>query len=50
MANGYQVIDKQTGNIVKEYGAGKRKLATKFADKKDQEYGAIRYIVKPIFN
>jgi hypothetical protein len=42
----YQVIDIKTGVTIKTYAADKSKLAYRFADKKDAEYGAVRYIVK----
>lgn len=44
----YQVIDNKTKQIVGEYKS--RKRASNRADKLDLEYGAYRYIVKPIFN
>ena len=46
---GYEVVDNQTKTVVKSYGAGKLSLASKFANKKDLSYGAIRYIVRPIY-
>lgn len=42
----HQVVDSQTGNVVGSYSS--RKRAHTAADKKDLEYGAVRYIVKPI--
>lgn len=49
-AIGYTVTDRQTGKVIKTYGEGKRSSASRFADKKDMEYGAIRYIVNPIWS
>lgn len=40
----YQVIDRQTGDVVATYHS--RKAATRKADKLDLEYGAIRYRVQ----
>lgn len=45
----YDVIDCQTKLVIKSYPAGKRGLATRFADRKDMEYGACRYSVRPIW-
>ena len=47
---GYKVIDRQTGNTIKEYGPDKGRVASRFVDKKDNEYGAYRYTAKPIFS
>lgn len=44
----YQIIDNQTKEIIGTYKT--RKRATTRADKLDIKYGAIRYIVKPIFD
>jgi len=49
-AIGYDVIDKQTGKVIKSYGEGKRALASSFANKKDIQHGAIRYQVKTIWS
>lgn len=46
---GYEVVDIQTKSVVKSYGQGKSQVARNYANKKDLEYGAIRYIVKPIY-
>ena len=44
----YQVIDIQTKQVMGIYKT--RNRASNRADKLDLAYGAIRYIVKPIFN
>lgn len=48
MATTYQLIDIQTQKVIKTYAS--RDAATKAADSKDRAYGAVRYIVKPIFD
>lgn len=48
MATTYQLIDIQTQKLIKTYAS--RDAATKAADSKDRAYGAVRYIVKPIFD
>lgn len=47
---GYEVVDIQTKAVVKSYGQDKRQAARNFANKKDLAYGAIRYVVKPIYS
>lgn len=48
MTERYDIIDIQTGTVI---ASRKKRLdATRLADKKDQEYGAVRYIVKPIWS
>lgn len=47
---GYDVIDNQTKAIVKSYGEGKGSVARAYANKKDLAYGAIRYVVRPIYS
>jgi hypothetical protein len=42
----FQVYDRQTGDVVGEYNG--RKRAKTAADKKDNEYGAYRYGVRPV--
>ena len=47
---GYRVIDTKTMQQVRNtYGADKRHLAQRMADKLDLEYGAVRYVVQPIW-
>ena len=45
----YQLFDKITQSIIKEYPSNEGKKARNRADKLDLNYGAIRYSVKPIF-
>lgn len=47
---GYEVVDIQTKAVVKSYAQGKGQVARNFANKRDLAYGAIRYIVKPIYS
>lgn len=46
-ATRYDLIDIQTGIVVKSFPT--KKAARSAADRKDAAYGAIRYIVKPIW-
>ena len=43
----YHVIDRHTGNVVGKFKNGA--AASRFLDKKDNEYGAYRYDRKPIY-
>lgn len=43
----YDLIDSRTGAVLKSYK--NREVATRAADQKDMAYGAVRYIVKPIW-
>lgn len=47
---GYDVIDNQTKAVVKSYSEGKGSVARAYANKKDLVYGAIRYVVRPIYS
>lgn len=47
MADRYDIIDSQTKQVVGSFKS--RNRATSFADRKDLQYGAVRYIVKPIW-
>lgn len=48
MQTAYKIIDIQTGRQVgKNYT--QRSRAYRRADKLDLEYGAVRYVVKPVF-
>jgi hypothetical protein len=47
---GYDVIDNQTKAVVKSYGEGKGSTARAFANKKDLQYGAVRYVVRSIYS
>ena len=42
----YQVVCTKTGAILKEYKQGQRKLASRYADKKDMAYGAVCTIIR----
>lgn len=43
----YQVVDIQTKEVVKECKT--RNGATRAADNRDRIYGAVRYIVRPVY-
>ena len=47
MAAAYQVVDRQTQRVVGTYKS--RNRAHNVADRKDNEYGAIRYSVRPVY-
>ena len=47
MADRYEVIDNRTNIVVGSYK--NRDAAYRFADRKDQAFGAVRFIVKPIW-
>lgn len=47
MASSYNVIDAKTQMIVRSFKS--RDKATDFADRKDFEYGAVRYTVHPVW-
>jgi hypothetical protein len=42
----YHIIDTHTGKLVRKFKNSRR--AYSYADWKDNEYGACRYIVRPI--
>lgn len=44
----HQIVDSQTGTVIGSYSSLKR--ASHAADKKDLEYGAVRYVVRRIGN
>lgn len=44
----YDVIDIQTQKVVKSCKT--RNGATRAADNRDNAYGAVRYIVKPVYS
>ena len=47
----HHVVDSKTGDVIKKYeGGNKRVVASRFAERKNQEYGAHRYSVRPIFS
>lgn len=43
----YDVTDAQTGKVVKTYRT--RNPAQDYADRRDHEYGAVRYVVRPVW-
>lgn len=43
----YDLIDSKTGGVIKSYK--NREVATRAADRKDLAYGAVRYIVQPVW-
>lgn len=43
----YQVIDIQSGFVVKTCKT--RNGATRTADNRDAKYGAVRFVVKPVY-
>ena len=47
MADRYEVIDSRTNEVVGNYK--NRDAAYRFADRKDHAFGAVRFIVKPIW-
>jgi hypothetical protein len=47
MAHHYDLIDSQTGKLIKSYAS--RSAATRAADAKDLAYGAVRFIVQPVW-
>lgn len=47
---GYDVIDNQTKAVVKSYGEGKGSVARAYANKKDLQYGAVRYVVRFVYS
>lgn len=42
----YHVIDSHTKETIKTYPDGKGRIARVFANKKDMQYGAVRYVVR----
>ena len=46
----YELIDTKTQKVIATYSYAQRNRARNKRDKLDLEYGAVRYIVKPIFN
>lgn len=43
----YKLRDSHTGQVVKSYA--NRDAATRAADRKDAQYGAVRFIVEPVW-
>jgi hypothetical protein len=48
MADRYEVVDNQTSQVVGSYKS--RDRAYSYADRKDNAYGAVRYVVRPVWN
>lgn len=46
----YEVVDIQTKAVIKQYPAGKSSTARAFANKKDLQYGAVRYAVRFVYS
>jgi hypothetical protein len=48
---GYQIVDVKTGHRVGNvYRVSMRNRARSYADKKSNEYGAYRYVARPVFS
>lgn len=45
----YQLIDSQTGKVIATYTYAQRNRARARADRMDLAYGAVRYVVRPVF-
>ena len=45
----YQLIDTHTGKVIATYTYAQRSRARNRCDRLDAQYGAVRYILKPIF-
>jgi hypothetical protein len=43
----YDLIDSRTGQLVRSYST--RAAASRAADKRDLAYGAVRYLVQPVW-
>ena len=48
MVSHYEVIDGHTGECVATHRADQRKNAYRFAERKNAEYGAHRYVVMTV--
>lgn len=46
----YELIDTQTKKVIATYSYAQRNRARNRRDKLDLQYGAVRYILKPIFS
>ena len=46
----YELIDTQTKKVIATYSYAQRNRARNKRDKLDLQYGAVRYILKPIFS
>lgn len=45
----YEVVDHHTRKVVGTYKPANRRRAYHMADRKDNEYGAVRYSVRPVW-
>lgn len=45
----YELIDSKTGFVLGTYSYARRNSARRRADKLDLLYGAVRYVVRPVF-
>lgn len=48
MADRYDVVDVQAAKVVASYR--NRDRAYRYADRRDNDYGAVRYAVRPVWN
>ena len=48
MADRYEVVDVQTQRVAATYK--NRDKAYDYADRRDNTYGAVRFVVKPVWN
>lgn len=48
MADRYDVVDSRTSEVVASYQ--NRNRAYNYADRRDNAYGAVRYVVRPVWN
>lgn len=46
----YQLIDTHTGAVIATYAYAQRNRARNRRDRLDSQYGAIRYILRPVFD
>jgi hypothetical protein len=45
----YELVDAHTGTILKRYEDGQHKAARNRANRLDNQYGAVRYVVRMVF-
>ncbi len=45
----YELVDNHTGAVIKSYPADKARAARNRANKLDNQYGAVRYVVRMVF-
>ena len=48
MADRYEVVDVQSDKVVANYR--NRDQAYRYADRRDSQYGAVRFVVRPVWN